>query len=208
LRFTTSHPKDLSPELMRCFGELAGLCPHFHLPVQSGSNRILGLMNRRYTVESYLEKVEGLRSQRPEIALTTDLIVGFPGESEEDFEATMALLERVRYHNAFSFKYSDRPYAKSSQFRDKVEEGVKSRRLAALQARQEEISLERRREQIGRRLEVMIEGASKTAAGQWSGRSGSNYVVNFNGEGDFVPGRMVTVVVEEACANSLRGKLA
>jgi tRNA-2-methylthio-N6-dimethylallyladenosine synthase len=207
LRFTTSHPKDLSEELMRCFGELDKLCPHLHLPVQSGSNRILERMNRGYTVESYLEKVAGLRRHQPEIAISTDLIVGFPGETEDDFAATMELLERVRYHNAYSFKYSDRPYAGSTAFPDKIEEEVKRERLAVLQVRQDEISLERRQEYMGRRLEVMIEGESKTAEGQWSGRSAANHIVNFNGEG-LSPGRMVTVNIEEICANSLRGELA
>ncbi|MEJ2032434.1 MAG: tRNA (N6-isopentenyl adenosine(37)-C2)-methylthiotransferase MiaB [Deltaproteobacteria bacterium] len=169
LRFTTSHPKDLSEELMRCFGELDNLCPHFHLPVQSGSNRILKRMNRRYTIESYLEKVEALRRYRPEILLTTDLIVGFPGETDKDFAATMELLETVRYHGAFSFKYSDRPYAKSIAFSDKVAEEVKQERLALLQARQEEIALARRQEYVGQEIEVMVEGESRTAAGQWSG---------------------------------------
>jgi tRNA-2-methylthio-N6-dimethylallyladenosine synthase len=208
LRFTTSHPKDLSEELMRCFGELDKLCPHCHLPVQSGSNRILERMNRRYTAEDYLEKVESLRHHQPEIAITTDLIVGFPGETDDDFAATMELLDRVRYHSAFSFKYSDRPYAKSTAFPDKIPEEVKSGRLAALQNRQEEITLARRQEYLGREVEIMIEGESKTAAGQWSGRSAANYVVNFSGGKNLIPGQMVTVVIEEACANSLRGKPA
>jgi tRNA-2-methylthio-N6-dimethylallyladenosine synthase len=208
LRFTTSHPKDLSEELMGCFGDLDKLCPHFHLPVQSGSNRILERMNRRYTVEDYLEKVDSLRRHQPEIAITTDLIVGFPGETDDDFAATMELLEKVRYQSAFSFKYSDRPYAKSAAFPDKIAEEVKSRRLAVLQDRQEEITLARRQGYVGRELEIMVEGESKTAAGQWSGRSAANYVVNFSGGERFTPGQMVTVVIEEACANSLRGKLA
>jgi tRNA-2-methylthio-N6-dimethylallyladenosine synthase len=208
VRFTTSHPKDLSEELICCFGEIEKLCLHCHLPVQSGSNRVLARMNRRYTIESYLNKVATLRRDRPEIVLTTDLIVGFPGETDDDFAATMELLETVRYHGAFSFMYSDRPYAKSAEFTDKVADEVKGERLAVLQARQEEIATARRREYVGRELAVMVEGESRTAAGQWSGRNDGNYVVNFNGGRELAPGQMVTVVIEEACSNTLRGRLS
>ncbi len=207
LRFTTSNPKDLSEELMRCFAELPQLCPHFHLPVQSGSNSVLKRMNRKYTIEAYLEKVEKLRFYCPGIALTTDIIVGFPGEAEADFEATMKLLETVRYHGAFSFKYSDRPNARSAEFSDKVEEEVKAERLARLQARQDEISLARKQEDVGRVFEVMVEGRSKAAGSQWSGRTGSNQIVNFKSRKELRPGQMLMVVIEEACQNSLRGSI-
>jgi len=207
LRFTTSHPKDLSLELMRCFAELPKLCPHFHLPVQSGANRILQRMNRRYSIEDYLAKVERLRGYCPEIALTTDIIVGFPGESDEDFAATMELMETIRYHGAFSFKYSDRPQAKAADFPDKVAEEVKSERLAILQARQEKISFERRREELGKTVEIMVEGKSRAAGKQWSGRTGSNQIVNFPCETSLSPGELVMVKIEEACQNSLRGSL-
>jgi len=208
LRFTTSNPKDLSPDLMRCFGELTNLCPHFHLPVQSGSDSVLRRMNRKYNRREYLEKVAGLRAARADIAITTDIIVGFPGESEADFEATMNLLEEVRYHGAFSFKYSDRPGTVSAGFDDKVEKVVKEARLARLQARQQEITMARHREYQGRVLEVMVEGESRDGAGQWSGRAASNQVVNFSAvEGRLAPGEMVKVIIEEACQNSLRGVL-
>ncbi|MEW6429372.1 MAG: tRNA (N6-isopentenyl adenosine(37)-C2)-methylthiotransferase MiaB [Thermodesulfobacteriota bacterium] len=208
IRFTTSHPKDLSTELMRCFADLPKLCPHFHLPVQSGSNRILSLMNRGYAIEAYLDKVEELRGFRPDIALTTDIIVGFPGESEDDFLQTMAVLERVRYHGAFSFKYSDRPKARSAGFADKVAEEEKGRRLEILQKRQEEISLERLREWLGRELTVMVEGESRTAGGQCSGRTERNQIVNFTGDTTpLLPGQLVRVRIEEVCLHSLRGSL-
>ncbi len=207
LRFTTSHPKDLSEELMQCFAEIDSLCPHFHLPVQSGSDRILKRMNRKYTIKSYLEKVDGLRRYRPDIAITTDIIVGFPGETGDDFEATMDLIETVRYHGAFSFKYSDRPNTKSSQFPDKVPDDVKSERLTRLQARQEEISLEKNEEDVGKRFSVMVEGESKNAAGQWSGRTDTNQIVNFDCDSQLHPGQMLDVLIEAACKNSLRGKL-
>jgi tRNA-2-methylthio-N6-dimethylallyladenosine synthase len=208
LRFTTSNPKDLSPELMRCFAELDNLCPSFHLPVQSGSDVVLKRMNRKYSRAEYLEKVSGLRAARPDIAITTDIIVGFPGESEADFEATMSLLEEVRYHGAFSFKYSDRPKTVSAGFGDKVEESVKAARLSRLQARQQEITMERHREEIGKVIPVMVEGESRDGEGQWSGRSASNLVVNFSGVvGTLAPGAMVQVRIDEACQNSLRGTL-
>jgi tRNA-2-methylthio-N6-dimethylallyladenosine synthase len=208
LRFTTSNPKDLSPDLMRCFSELPNLCPHFHLPVQSGSDLILQRMNRKYSRGEYLEKVAGMRAARPDIAITTDIIVGFPGESAADFEATMSLLEEVRYHGAFSFKYSDRPKTVSAGFGDKVPEAEKAGRLARLQARQQEITMERHREYESQVLQVMVEGESRDGEGQWSGRAESNQVVNFTGVvGRLTPGEIVAVKIEEACQNSLRGVL-
>jgi len=207
LRFTTSHPKDLSEELMRCFVEIPSLCPHFHLPVQSGSNSILSRMNRKYTIEAYLDKVARLREYRPDIALTTDIIVGFPGETDDDFAATMQVMETVQYHGSYSFKYSDRPNAKAADFPDKVAEEVKTERLARLQARQEEIALALKQAEIGRIVEVMVEGASKAPANQWSGRTGSNQIVNFSCASQLVPGDLLMVEIEGACQNSLRGKM-
>jgi tRNA-2-methylthio-N6-dimethylallyladenosine synthase len=206
LRFTTSHPKDLSEELMQCFAEIDKLCPHFHLPVQSGSNRILKKMNRKYTIETYLTKVKTLQKICPGIAITTDIIVGFPGETDEDFEATMELLETVRFHGAYSFKYSDRPLAKSTSYDDKVEEEVKSARLSRLQARQDEINLARNREYIGSCQEVMVEGQSKNADGQWCGRTTTNHIVNFPAS-DLESGQLIKVRILEGLLHSLRGEL-
>ncbi len=205
LRFTTSHPKDLSETLMRCFAEIDTLCPHLHLPVQSGSNRLLKLMNRHYTKEAYLDKITRLRTIRPDVAITTDLIVGFPGETDEDFQATMALLEEVRYHNAFSFKYSDRPPARAIAFADKVTEEVKNDRLARLKERQEEITVERNREYVGRTLSVMVEGCGRTNGEQWSGRASTNHIVNFAGPSGLLPGQMISVTIAEGGPHSLRG---
>ncbi|MCK9295145.1 MAG: tRNA (N6-isopentenyl adenosine(37)-C2)-methylthiotransferase MiaB [Desulfobulbaceae bacterium] len=207
VRFTTSNPKDLSEELMQCFADLEKLCPHFHLPVQSGSNAILQRMNRKYTIEHYLERVEKLHSYCPGIVLTTDIIVGFPGETEADFQATMDLIEKVRYHSAFSFKYSNRPPAKSCQFADSLTREEKEERLAVLQTRLQQITLERNRECIGRRMELMVEGESRAADGQWSGRSDTNQIVNFQSRDALVPGQLVQAVIQEACLHSLRGKL-
>lgn len=206
LRFTTSNPKDLSPELVDCFASIDNLCPHFHLPVQSGSNRILKLMNRRYTIEQYLERVTALRQACPGIALTTDIIVGFPGETELDFEATLQLLDTVRYHGAFSFKYSDRPQARSVSYSGKVEEPLKAARLTLLQDRQNAISLARNREYEGTVQTVMVEGKSKNGAGRLSGRTTTNIIVNFEAP-PLAAGREVRVRITEGLLHSLRGKL-
>jgi len=206
VRFTTSHPKDLSPELIECFATIENLCPHFHLPVQSGSNRILKKMNRKYTIEQYLERVEALQQVGPDIALTTDIIVGFPGEDDEDFQASLQLLDTVRYHGAYSFKYSDRPQAKAVSFDNKIDETVKSERLKILQDKQNNICLQRNREYEGSVQRVMAEGESKNGDGQWSGRTMSNIIVNFDGPG-LTPGQEVHVKITEGLLHSLRGKL-
>ena len=207
LRFTTSNPKDLSDDLIRCFVDLDNLCSHFHLPVQSGSNSILQRMNRKYTIETYLDRVDKLKEARPDIALTTDIIVGFPGERNEDFQATMDLLEMVRYHGSFSFIYSSRPPAKSCEFEDTFSQEVKKERLAIYQARQKEITMERNREYVGQTMELMVEGESRNAEGQWSGRTSTHHIVNFTCGKPLVPGRMLMVRIDEACYNSLRGTL-
>ena len=207
LRFTTSNPKDLSPDLMICFRDLPNLCHHFHLPVQSGSNHILKKMNRKYTRESYLDLVAGLRQNCPNIALTTDVIVGFSGESDKDFKETMDLMEQVRYHSSYSFKYSPRPPAKACEFGDDVPQLVKKERLALLHRRQKEITAEIYNDLIGQKLELMVEGESRTGAGQYSGRSSYNILVNFVSSTDIPPGELVTVEITEVCLNSLRGKI-
>lgn len=204
LRFTTSNPKDLSDELIACFADLDNLCSHFHLPVQSGSNRILKRMNRKYTIEKYLEQVEKLRRARADIVLTTDIIVGFPGENEDDFAATMKLLETLRYHSSFSFIYSSRPPARSCEFTDTIAEEIKKERLARYQARQKEITLERHHEYVGRIMEIMVEGESRNRTGQWCGRTTGNQIVNFDSQENLAPGLIFEVKITEACFNSLR----
>lgn len=205
LRFTTSHPKDLTDELMRCFAEVEVLCPHFHLPVQSGSNAVLKRMNRKYTVESYLEKVAKLHEYRPDIALATDIIVGFPGETDADFQATMDLLEQVRYHGSFSFKYSDRPHTRSLTFTDKVPEKVKSERLQIFQQRQDEISLDRNNESLYQIVDVMVEHVHAESI---KARSGKNQVVHIAASNQpLVPGDIVRVHINFAGKHSLKGTL-
>jgi tRNA-2-methylthio-N6-dimethylallyladenosine synthase len=206
LRFTTSNPKDISSELIECFAEIENLCPHFHLPVQSGSNHILKRMNRKYSIEEYLAKIASLRRSRPDIALTTDIIVGFPGETDDDFEATMDLLDTVRYHGAYSFKYSDRPQAKSLAFGDKLDEKIKSKRLKILQDKQNSISLQENKKYEGSIQAVMVEGESKNGDGQWSGRTPGNIIVNFHGPA-LSPGQVVEVKITEGLLHSLRGIL-
>lgn len=205
LRFTTSHPKDLSEELMRCFAEIDILCPHFHLPVQSGSDAVLQRMNRKYTIASYLEKVAALRRYRPDIALATDIIVGFPGETEADFEATLELLRTVRFHSSFSFKYSDRPHTRSADFADKIPEEVKSARLLAFQTLQDTICFERNTEYIGNEVEVMVESS---AGDDCKGRTPTNHIVHFNCKGrSLVAGDRLQVRINHAGNHSLKGEI-
>ncbi|MDA8159412.1 MAG: tRNA (N6-isopentenyl adenosine(37)-C2)-methylthiotransferase MiaB [Desulfobacteraceae bacterium] len=208
LRFTSSNPQDLTHELLLAFAELPVLCPHFHLPVQSGSNRVLARMNRRYTRERYLELIAELRSHRPGIAITTDLIVGFPGETEADFDLTCQLVTEVRYHGAFSFKYSDRPQAKAAGFADKVAEEVKARRLSILQGLIDRMAWERNQEFLGRTERVMVEGASPGGqAGQWQGRTGSSHLVHFVSPVALAVGDLLDVRITGAGQHSLRGEL-
>ncbi|MFH1091133.1 MAG: tRNA (N6-isopentenyl adenosine(37)-C2)-methylthiotransferase MiaB [Pseudomonadota bacterium] len=206
LRFTTSHPKDLSPELIRAFGKIEPLCEHIHLPVQSGSDRILKAMRRGYTRVEYLKKVEALRESCPEMTITTDFIVGFPGETEKDFQDTLELMDQVRFDGVFSFKYSDRPGTSASRRSNKLDEETKARRLAELQQRQKSITLESNRALLGRWVEVLVEGSSKRQADELTGRTRGNKVVNFAGNG-LTPGRRIQSLITQAWSNSLRGTL-
>ncbi|WP_240910069.1 tRNA (N6-isopentenyl adenosine(37)-C2)-methylthiotransferase MiaB [Desulfopila sp. IMCC35008] len=207
LRFTTSNPKDLSDDLMKCFRDIPNLCPQFHLPVQAGSDKVLKRMNRKYSIARYLELVEQLREYCPDIALSTDIIVGFPGETDKDFEETMGVLERVRYHGSFSFKYSDRPGTAAEKFNDKVDENVKKERLMRFQDRQDEISLDRNREYVGTIREVLVESASGKAL---KGRTVTNHIVHVDDTLGRIlrPGDLVDAEIYHAGQHSLKGKLA
>jgi len=205
VRFTTSHPKDLSPELMECFGSLNKLCEHIHLPVQSGSDRVLKRMNRRYSASQYLEKVRKLKEICPSIAITTDIIVGFPGEEEGDFRDTLNLMDAVKFDGAFSFKYSIREGTKAASFEDHVEERIKGARLTELQALQEKHTLEKNRSREGMTEAVLVEGPSRNAAEDVTGRTRSNRIVNFPGTPAMI-GRTLPVKITRACAHSLRGE--
>lgn len=208
LRFTTSHPKDLSPELIRVFGRLQPLCRQLHLPFQSGSNRILRAMGRGYSREEYLNLVARLRDHCPEIVLMADVIVGFPGETEADFEDTLSLVELVRFDGLFSFNYSDRPQAPAARLPEdlKLPGDVKSRRLSVLQARQKEISAAKNRAYLGRRLEVLVEGPFGREAGQLTGRTEGQKIVNFSGP-ENLSRQLASPLIVRAGANSLLGEL-
>jgi len=207
IRFTTSHPKDLTSDLIRSFGDLPKLCKHLHLPAQSGSDRILSLMNRKYTAAEYQEKISRLRAVCPEIALTADVMVGFPGETEEDFKATLQLLMNIQYDNLFSFRYSDRPNTRASELSEKIMEEIKVRRLSELQALQADITLRKNRAEVGTFREILVEGPSRASNGQFMGRTQQNRIVNFTGREGLV-GRIVPVRILSAYSHSLKGELA
>lgn len=205
IRFTTSHPKDLSDELIRCFGELDNLCPHIHLPLQAGSNRILKLMNRRYTREKYLELINKLRETRPDIAITSDVMVGFPGESDQDFQDTLDLLKKIEFDNIFSFKYSDRKGTVAEQMKGKIAEEIKSSRLALLQRLQKDITLKKNKRLEGMNMEILVEGFSKKG-GQLTGRTGTNKIVNLLSNNKLI-GELAKVKIKHGFVNSLWGSL-
>jgi tRNA-2-methylthio-N6-dimethylallyladenosine synthase len=206
IRFTTSHPKDLSEKLMDCFGKVAALCEHIHLPVQSGSDRVLGLMNRGYTAEAYLEKVDGLRRAFPRISITSDVIVGFPGEGEEDFEATLALMRRVRFDNLFSFQYSEREGTAAVGMGGPVCNSQKRERLKILQDLQAAHTLEKNRACIGGQEEILVEAPSKNAKVDLTGRTRGNRIVNFKGDKGMI-GKLIPVRITDAFLHSLRGEM-
>ncbi len=206
IRFTTSHPKDLSDGLIESFASLDKLCEHIHLPIQSGSDSVLKKMRRGYTSRDYLARVEKLRARCPDISITTDIIVGFPGESDEDFQKTIDLMKKVRFDNLFSFKYSDRPGIASERYDDKVGENMKSERLSFLQKLQETHTLEKNRQFEGKEEEVLIEGASKGNEEEMTGRTRTNRIVNLPGE-DGMKGKTVPVKIVRAYMHSLRGEL-
>ena len=207
IRFTTSHPADLSEGLIQAFSELRSLCEHIHLPFQSGSDRMLERMHRGYTKASYLEKIEGLKKKCSSIAITADVMVGFPGEKEEDFHETLDLMEKIRFDDLFSFKYSPRKGTRAAQFEDQVEAEIKERRLSILQERQREITFEKNKSLEGSVVEVLVEGKSKQSVQDVTGRTRSNKVVNFRGESRLV-GKLVPVRITQAYPHSLRGEIA
>ena len=205
IRFTTSHPADLSDRLIQDFSELEKLCEHIHLPFQSGSDRILKAMHRGYNKGSYLERIERLKEVCSSIALTADVIVGFPGEEEGDFRETLDLMEKVRFDDLFSFKYSPRKGTRAAQFQNQVEEKVKQDRLSILQKIQREITLQKNQALEGQVEEVLVEGRSKQSDQDVTGRTRSNKIVNFEGELNWM-GRLVPVRIIKAYPHSLRGE--
>ena len=207
IRFTTSHPKDMSDAVISAFATLPKLSPYLHLPLQAGSDAVLHKMGRGYTAADYLAKVDKLRLAVPDIALTTDIIVGFPGESEDDFQKTLAMLDQVRYDQIYSFKYSIRPGTRAAEFTDAVSDDEKRDRLARCQARQDEISQEILNVQVGRVSEVLVTGPSKRGAGEWSGRTPENRIVNFSAPAGTQAGDFYQVKIVTALKHSLKGEV-
>jgi tRNA-2-methylthio-N6-dimethylallyladenosine synthase len=205
VRFTTSHPNDFRREIVEAIDETPALCDHIHLPVQSGSTRLLRAMRRTYTREEYLEKISWIRSAKRPFSITSDIIVGFPGETQKDFEDTLALLDEVGYDGVFAFKYSPRPNTMAASMPDAVPEEEKSRRLAVVQERQRQIQSARNETLVGSSFEVLVD-ARHEARGQWAGRSTSNRMVNFTSPRENLLGQYLQVRVTRAGPNSLVGE--
>jgi tRNA-2-methylthio-N6-dimethylallyladenosine synthase len=208
IRFTTSNPYNLTPKLIRAMREVPKVCEWFHLPLQSGSDRVLDRMNRGYTRGRYLELVDALRQAEPAMAFSTDVIVGFPGETEADFEATLELIERVAYDNVFVFRYSPRPGTPAAAMAEQLGDDVKAdRNRRALEVAQR-VGAQRSARLTGRTMEVLVDGTSRRNARELSGRTRCNRVVNFDGRGLVAVGDIVHVRVTDALPHSLRGTLA
>jgi len=205
VRFMTSHPADISDALLNTMSRDARICPFLHLPVQAGSNRVLERMNRPYTRERYLEIIAAARERMPHIALSTDVIVGFPGETEAEFEETLALVREVRYDTAFTFKYSVRPGTKAERLPDDVPDNAKVARLERLIALQQDISRQRNLEQLGKTTEILIEGPARKDPGMWTGRTPDYRPVVITRNGESV-GDVVTVRLAELLGFTFRGE--
>jgi tRNA-2-methylthio-N6-dimethylallyladenosine synthase len=206
IRFASPHPRHVTPRMIAAMRDLPAVCRHLHLPAQSGSSRVLAAMRRRHTREHYLELVARLRDAMPDIALSTDMIVGFPGETAADFDETLSLTAAVRYHSMFSFKYSERPNTLAlKRMPDDVGEEEKTRRIVALQSLQRQIQGELFVEAIGRTEAVLVDSKSRRRDWELSGRTSGNTVINFSGRPDWI-GRLLPVRVTGANPNSLRGE--
>jgi tRNA-2-methylthio-N6-dimethylallyladenosine synthase len=208
VRFTTSHPRDFGRDIIEAIESVSTLCDHVHLPVQSGSDRVLDAMQRLYNREEYMERIAWMKAAKREISITSDMIVGFPGETEADFEQTLALIDEVEYDSIFCFKYSPRPNTPSLQLEDAIPDEEKSRRLIVLQERQREIQRRRYQRHVGQVLEVMVEGKNE-ARGQWIGRTSQNKTLNFTAPQGVVPeaGSYIPVVTTGSFPNSLLGEM-
>ena len=206
VRFTTSHPRDFGRDIVDAIESLPTLCDHVHLPVQSGSTCVLDAMQRLYTREQYLERISWMKAARREISITTDVIVGFPGETEAEFQETLSLLDEVEYDGIFGFKYSPRPNTPALGFADTIPDQEKARRLAVLNEKQREIQRQRNRKHLGSVVEVMIEGKNE-ARQQWIGRTSQNKVMNFTAGRQLTPGAYVNVHTTGCFPNSLTGEM-
>lgn len=206
IRFITSHPKDISDKLIEKFVKLPKVCEHLHLPIQSGSDRILEKMNRGYTAKQYVEIITKLRSLMPDIGLTTDIIVGFPGEKEEDFLETKRLLQDIKYDTIFLFKYSPRPETKAALIKEKVSAEKKRERFDDLLSIQKEITLSKNKSLEGKREEILVEGESKKNKNKLTGRTRTNKIVNFYGSKNLI-GKTINVYIKKSGLYSLEGEL-
>lgn len=204
IRFTTSHPVEFSDSLIEVYGEVSELVSHLHLPVQSGSDRILALMKRNHTVLEYKSKLRRLKKLRPEMSFSSDFIIGFPGETDADFEATMNLIAEMGFDHSFSFVYSPRPGTPAAELPDTMPMAVKNQRLALLQQRIRQQAMAISQSMVGRRQRVLVEGVSKKDPGELRGRTENNRVVNFRAD-DALIGHFVELTISEALPNSLRG---
>ncbi len=207
IRYTTSHPVEFSDALIDCYAEVPELVDHLHLPVQSGSDRILMAMKRGHTVLEYKSKIRRLRRHRPDISLSSDFIIGFPGETEDDFLRTMALIDDIGYDHSFSFIYSARPGTPAADLPDDTDEVTKKQRLAILQHRITQNAEQISRRMVGSQQRVLVSGVSKKDPGQLQGRTENNRVVNFRSDDHALIGQFATVSVYEALPHSLRGDL-
>ena len=208
MRFTTSHPRHFGSDIVAAIESLPTLCDHIHLPIQSGSSRVLDAMQRLYTREEYLERIAWIKAARREISITTDIIVGFPGETEAEFEQTLSLLDEVEFDAVFGFKYSPRPNTPSLHLPDVIPDEEKVRRLSVLLDRQRQIQRKTYQRHVGQTLEAMVEGQN-IARGQWSGRTSQNKVLNFPVPEGTVPtlGSYVPVSITASFPNSLLGEM-
>jgi tRNA-2-methylthio-N6-dimethylallyladenosine synthase len=204
IRFVTSHPRDLSDGLVEAMATLDSVCEHIHLPLQSGSTRVLAAMNRGYTRVEYLERIQSLRERVPGIAITSDIIAGFPGEGDEDHRDTVSTLREIEYDGIFAFRFSPRPGTKAAGMEEQLPETVKQKRLKEILDVQDEITLKKNRALLGTEAEILVEGPSETG-GLLTGRTKTNKIVNFEGQGGLV-GRLVRVRIIEAKRHSLLGE--
>ncbi len=207
IRFMTSHPKDLSDELIYAMRDCDKVCKHIHLPIQSGSNRILKIMNRNYTKEKYIETIEKIRKEIPNVAITTDFIVGFPGETEEDFLETLDVVNKVKYDTAFTFLYSKRKGTPAYKMEDMVDDDTKHNRFNRLVDALNKHSLDKNKEYVGKTVEVLVEGTSKNDDTKLSGRSDTGKLINFSRGDKSLYGKIVKVHINEALTWSLNGEI-
>ncbi len=206
IRFTSGHPSGCTTELAGAMRELPAVCEHMHLPVQSGSDNILKRMRRGYTVDEYRAAVKRLRDVMPDIAITTDVIVGFPGETEEDFMQTKELMEEIRFNNAFIFKYSVRPGTKAAEWEDDVAEDEKKKRNQILLSVQDELAEQLSMSFIGKTIEILVEGVSGRNEKRWTGRTEGNIITVFENDGTVKPGDMIKVSINKATSFTLYGE--